>query len=278
MALNRSVGAELNVAAADGVLKRGSKLGVLVEDCPWGSRVVNGTIIPIAKRLGITVTQSSVQCIDNLVADLAPVSSQSQSAVLKFKLAGDTSMIAVTQAEAYVVAQFSSAAGGQHYQPNYIVSSQVYAYQNSRKNATIKFNQYSLPHVFGVGTIPLWDVGPLAKPDTKAQGAAQAVCRNTQPQLPPDAFFNRAGQYAICDVFYSVKRVLEANGLRFDIGSVQQGWRTLLSSGYPAEALTGGRYDANGGYRQDGASFVRAFRYTSSDTLFRYVGKLTRVS
>jgi hypothetical protein len=283
LALDRAIGVEMRYSASHGLLKRGSHLGVIVEDCPEDQRVAKGTVAPLAKQLGLSVTLATVQCVDNLVADIAPVTVQSQNAVLKFKVNRVTNVIIVSAAEAFVLAQFSQAANRQKYYPHYIVSSNAYPYQNSQANATIQISQTALPNITGLGTLPYLDVGPLARPVTKAQAAAQAHCRTADPgegiaagEKTNGRYFDLAGFYTACDGFFLMKAVMEydlRHGFGFGLSDIARGFDAVLSAGRtPSAALAAGVFSGGPG-RRDCAGTVRPFAYDSAHHEFHYVGK-----
>ena len=96
--LDRSVQAILQSAVARGTLKAGTKLGVVAESCPWASRVLEGTVKPLAKKYGVSVDSTSVKCISNILADLVPVQSDVQRGALRLKTAGATHILDLSQA------------------------------------------------------------------------------------------------------------------------------------------------------------------------------------
>jgi hypothetical protein len=285
LALDRAIDVEMRYSASHGLLKRGSRLGVVVEDCPADQRVARNTVTPLAKQLGIAVTFASVKCVENLVTDIAPVTVQSQSAVLKFKVNRVTNVIIISGAEAFVLSQFSQSANRQKYYPHYIVSSSAYPFGNSRQDATIQISRTALPNITGLGTLPYLDVGPLARPATNGQREAQAKCRKADPGLgiagadhTNGRYFSLAGFYTACDGFFLMKAVLEhnlRNGLSFDIADIRSGMAAILGAGTtPSAALSAGVFSGGKG-RQDCAGTVRPFAWVKG--AFRYVGKPIKV-
>lgn len=283
LALDRAISIEMRYSASHGQLRSGSHLGVIVEDCPADQRVARNTVAPLAKQLGLSVTLATVQCVDNLVADITPVTVQSQNAVLKFKVNRVSSVMIISSAEAFILAQFSQAANRQKYYPHYIVSSNAYPYGNSQPNATIQISQTALPNITGLGTLPYLDVGPLARPVTTGQRAAQARCRAADPgegiargEKTNGRYFDLAGFYAACDGFFLMKAVLEydlEHGLGFGLSDVAKGFSAVLSDGRtPSAALAAGVFSGGTG-RRDCAGTVRPFAYDKAHRTFRYVGK-----
>ena len=271
--LDRSVQAILQTALSRGSMKAGSRLGVIVEGCPWGARVYDGTVVPFAKKHGIAVTQTGIKCIDNIVADLAPVQASIQSDTLRFSTAGVTHVLVLSQAEAFVFAQFTGQASQQKFFPTYLISSQAYAAQNSADDAIIKVSSDALQHILGVGTLPYLDTLETA-PANAGQQANRARCSKADPdrqqaQTNPFALNNF---YGMCDAFFAMKESVEAAGLRVAGPEVAAGWLSLLKAGTPSAVLTGGVWSGSMPGRLDGAGFVRPFAYDASSKRFRYVG------
>jgi hypothetical protein len=282
MGVDRSARAEIEISAQRGVLKRGDVLGVLVEDCPWAQRVMDGTVLPAAKKVGVSVVQGTFKCVENLVTDLGPVANDVQREALRFRTAGVTHVIVLSAAEAFVVSQFTTNASKQQYYPKYIVSSIAYPWQNSQGDCVVCISPDAQPNMTGLGSFPLFDVGPLARPENGDQAAAQARCNKADPDQAGAAsdtsngrFFARLGFYLVCDTFFVTKALLEANGVRFSIADVTRGYRAALNGTFASSTLNGGYFNA-GSNRFDGAGFVRPFAYDPKNT-FAYVGPAVRV-
>jgi hypothetical protein len=273
MRLDRSVQALLQNAASRGVLQRGTKLGVLVENCPWGSRIMSGAIASMAKKYGATVTQGSTKCISNILADLVPVQSDIQRETLKFSAAGVQVVLVVSQAEAFMFAQFTQQASQQKYHPKYLITSNAYPYSNSRRDATVKISPDAIPNILGMGTMPLMDLGDGTKPVSSAQAANQARCTKADPQRQQAKTngFALNTFYSMCDAFYAMKLSLEADGQRFNYARVAEGWTSLLHSNVASGVLASGHYAGTGPNRLDGAGYAQPFAYDTAHDRFRYV-------
>ena len=279
MRTDRNVGALINVSAQRGLLKQGDTLGVLIEDCPWANRVLANTVQPAAQQLGVKVVTGSHKCIQNLVQDLAPVSNDIQRETLRFNTEGVTHVIVVSLAEAFVVAQFTQNASQQRYYPKYFVSSLAYPFGNSQPDAIVKISDDALPNMTGAGTLPLLDVGPLAKADGPQQKAAQARCKKADPneggtksEEGSGRFFARNTYLSLCDAFYTLKAVLETNGVRYSIGDVAAGFQRALSGRTASATLAGGSF-RTAGDRLDGAGLVRPFAWDSERRGFVYTDR-----
>jgi ABC-type branched-subunit amino acid transport system substrate-binding protein len=275
MALDRSISAIMRNSAAGGVLKRGAKVGVLVENCPWGPRVYSGTVAPLAKQLGVSVTQATLRCITNLVSDLGPVTNDIQRATLQFASAGVTNVMFITQAEAFVATQFTKNASQQKYYPKYSISSIAYPYQDSDPQGVVTYSDDAKPNIFGVGTIPLLDVGPLATM-TAAQSNGAKTCTQADPDQDIAAaekgkvtyYFDLANFYARCDLFFDLKDTLEANGVKLGLSDFLAGYQKMQSTHAPV-LLQNGRFAQGQLYS---AGYTRPFGYDTARKQWHYLG------
>jgi hypothetical protein len=278
MRIDRQIAALISVSAERGTIKRGDTLGVLVEDCPRGARVMKKVVEPQAQRFGLKVVKGTHKCIENLVSDLGPVTNDIQRETLRFNQAGVTHVIVVSFAEAFGVAQFTQNASQQRYYPKYIVTSNAYPYGNSQDDAVIKISPDAVPNVSGAGYIPLLDVGHLAAAENADQKEQQARCKQADPSLggsesgDSGRYFQRHSYYNVCDSVYVVKALLEANGVRYGLADVTRGYRTALSGNRQAAGALGGGYFGAGAGRLDGVGFVRPFAYDASRKAFAYTG------
>lgn len=283
MRADRAASALIDGSASRGVLKRGAKLGVLVEDCPWASRVFSKVVQPAAQRHGVSVVQGTVKCVENIVNDLGPVTNDIQRETVRFQGEDVSHVMTVSQAEAFLIAQFTQNASKQGFKPKYVVSSQAYPFGNSQSDATIKISPDALPNMSGLGYIPFLDVGYLATPVGAAQQAAQARCRQADPDVGyartengSGKYFLQGGFYAVCDTFYVTKALLEANGVRYSIADITAGYRKALNDrSFGSGALAAGHFGA--GSRLDGAGAVRPFAYDTQRKRFSYTGGPSQV-
>jgi hypothetical protein len=283
--LDRAVRGTLQVGAQRGILKAGSKLGVLVEDCPAYRSIVTSTVLPMTQKLGVKVTQGSFRCVTNLVADLAPVTSDLQRETLRFSTAGVGSVVIVSPTEAFALANMTKNASQQKFFPKYLVSSNANVYGNSQSDAIIAISPDALPNIVGAGHLPLIDVGNQARPATSAQLAEQQRCTKLDPTQGGAAsatgsgrYFQLNGFYAYCEALLVMKGSLEADGLRFGYADVAQGFSKALSSQPASAVLAGGRYGGGGVGRRDGAGYVQTFLYDAARKGFAYIGKPVQVS
>lgn len=283
MRLDRSVRGTLEVGASRGILKQGSKLGVLVEDCPAYNSIVTSTVLPMVKALGVKVTQGSFRCVTNLVGDLVPVTTDVQRETLRFSTAGVNSIIVVSPTEAFALSNLTKTASQQKFYPKYLVGSNANTYGNSQSDAIVSISPDALPNIVGAGYLPFIDVGDQAKPATSAQRAEQARCDKIDPTQGGAAsaegsgrYFKRNGFYAFCEAFLVMKASLEADGMRFGYTDVARGFASVLSSGAASALLAGGRYGGGAAGRLDGAGLrpaVQLRRFSQGLQVLRSTGR-----
>jgi hypothetical protein len=275
----RYAAALVNVSIDRGVLKRGDTLGVLTEDCPWGPRVYNNTVVPLAKSHGVKTEMATFRCAQSLSGTaVAQATTDAQSAVLKFRSAGVTHVIVLTAAEGFIVVQFQNNAGGQQYHPKYLITSNAFPYNNGRRDGAVMFASDAVANMSGIGFKPYIDIGEYAKPAGTPQAAAQAACRRMDPQMglaasttdkthwqQVDAF------YSLCDSLLALRSVLELNGLRFGLSDVRRGFMQVLGT-FVGAGNAGGPYDPISN-RPDGIGQVQPFSWSTSENRFVYTGK-----
>jgi hypothetical protein len=283
MRIDRQIDGLLRASAAQGRLKKGDKLGVMVEACPYGQRTYNNIVVPYAKELGVTVTQSSVKCLENLVQDLAPVTNDVQRATLAFNSAGVTHVVALHVAEAFLVSNFTKNASQQKYFPKYLVTSNAYPWQNSQSEATIQISQDALPNMSGAGYLPYFDIGANFKP-AGPQKAAQAICDKADPsqagakdvegyQRP----FRLNLFYSGCSGMFVMKATIEAANMNLDYRALRGAYAGLKQQGHVSTVLNGGRLGGPAGVT-DGVGFMQPFAYNPSRKTFLFSGALVPVA
>ena len=267
----------LEASLDTGRLKQGDALGVMVEDCPYGHRIYDNLIVPFAKQHGLKVSQSSVKCLTNLVQDIAPITNDVQRATLAFASTGVTHVIAVHNAEAFLVSNFTQNAKQQKYFPKYLVTSNTYPWQNSQSEATIKIDPSALPNMSGAGYLPYLDIGANYK-SSGAQKAAQDVCTKADPsqagardvegyQKP----FRLNLFYSGCGGLFIMKATIEAAGMNLDYRALRTAYAALKRQGFVSTMLNGGRVGGPANVT-DGVGFMQAFAYDTTRKTFLFTG------
>lgn len=278
--INRYTPALVTFGVEQGFLKRGDKLGVLREDCPWAARVYNQVIKPLATKYGVTTVEATTKCIENLVSDLGPITNQIQQATLRFNSEDATHVLMVARGEGFYIVQFQQAAAQQQYHPKYFFSSAGFPYNNTHPDSPLQFQKSDLPNMLGLGHLPYQDEGLAAKPADATQAAAQAKCKEIDPQTGTANAaddLQRAtltqGFYALCDLFFDVREIARVSGGRFDVGSLTSAYRSLIASRV-STMLTGGRHQLSGN-RLEAAGYMQPVRFAGEHPV--YFGSLRSV-
>ena len=277
--VDRYAGAYIDLAVAAGLMGEGDVLGVLYEDCPWGRRTYNDVSRPTAARHGIATVEATVKCVENLVADLGPVTNQARSAALRFQSEFVTHVMVLSAAEGFIVGQFSRSAEDQLYRPNYLITTNQFPYNQSAPDSQIGFHANQKPQAAGFGWIPLQDVGDEAAPVNQTQAQAQAVCAEVDPTLgqatsheegSQDHFQFKNNFFTICDAWFGLRATVEANGADLSYRTLRRAWPGAVAS-LPSAV------NASGSYQVEAAGFdaigaVRPFTFNAADGRFSYSG------
>jgi hypothetical protein len=277
MQVDRQIRGLLQISLDRKNLSPGDKLGVMVENCPADVRTYNDVVVPFAKQHGINVIQSSVKCVTNLVSDLGPVTNDVQRAVLSFNTSGVNHVRAVSAAEAFLLANFTTNASQQKYYPKYLLTSNAYPWNDSQNDSVIKYSDDALPNMTGAGYIPLFDVGSGARPATAAQRQRQADCTKADPtqygattQSSTGKPFTQAIFFSTCDALFTMKAALEAANLSFGYKDVAHAFIGLKQKGQVSAVLSGGLLTGPP-TSLDGAGRMQPFAYVASANAWRYV-------
>ena len=283
--VDRYAGQWIDLAVQQGWIGAGDKLGVLYEDCPWGSRIYNNVSVPAAARHGIQTTHATVKCIENAVSDLGPITNQARSAALRFQSEFVTHVMVLSVAEGFVTGQFSRGAEDQQFRPTYITTTNVFPYNNSNPDTAVGFHPNQRPKVTGFGWVPLQDVGDEATDANAGQTQAIAQCREVDPTMGGADGFEEGTQdhmqYKMifleqCDALFALRAVASATGGDFRISALRGAWRGALSS-IPSGLQTGGvhRVDAAG---FDSVGLIRGYAFNPDDGRMSYVTSVLEIS
>jgi hypothetical protein len=263
LSVDRRSKAQLEQLTAAGHLTRSSRIGVVVEGCPYNTRAVDRTLLPTAKRLGLNVVQQQqVRCFGG-INDLGGLASDSQNAVLRFAADQVDRVLIVSSVEANVLLVFTNAAESQGYRPGYALTSLALA--NVLKD---NVPQQQLVGAKGVGWLPtVDDAGPTLTPTPQARECAQRV---RAQGVSPAGIVDHATVFAGCDAFVLAERVLgRSRGT-----TAPAAWSAALDAvgtSFRGAATLEGRTDFAGG-RRDGPARVRTFGWDGGCSCFRYTG------
>lgn len=217
LGMDRYAQSQLDVSAQLGILSSKDALGVVHEDCIQSNRVYKTTVVPTTKRLGVKLVEGSIDCYSGF-SDLARVTAQIQSTVLRFHSAGVTKVMILSASEGFALVLFTKNASQQGWRPGYILSSNAFPYTNSDTSSAISYAADQLTKMTGVGWAPHIDVGPRAQ-TSAAQSAAEKHCLSLDPTLGGTASESgavrenyRAFFLGECDVLTVARNLLKLTG------------------------------------------------------------------
>ena len=212
-------------------LTRTSRLGVVVEGCAYTRRTYDRTVVPLAKRLGMTVAgHEETRCFHGL-PDLGGQAAELQSVVLRFQSSRVSDVLFVSGGmEGNLMLLFGAAAESQRYHPHYALTSGVSAVvQEGNTPAT------QLQNAAGLGWLPDVD-----SDRTKVTRPAQVQCLADlrRSGLSPTSPVDRTYGYTACDSFSLLTALL-----RLTSGSTEAwpGHWAHLAGASPLPPRTAGR-------------------------------------
>jgi hypothetical protein len=263
LSVDRRSRAQLEQLTAAGHLTRASRLGVIVEGCPYNVRGVERTLLPTAKRLGLNVVQQQeVRCFGG-INDLGGLASDAQNAVLRFAADDVDRVLVVSSVEANVLLVFTNAAESQGYRPGYALTSLALA--NVLKD---NVPQQQLVGAKGVGWLPAMDdAGPTLAPTPQTKACVQRV---RAQGVSPSGIVDHFTVFSSCDAFDLAGQVLTRS--RGAVGPAA--WSKALDAvgrSFRGATTLEGQTDFSGG-RRDGPARMRTFGWDAKCSCFRYAG------
>jgi hypothetical protein len=270
LSTDREGAAVVNESVRIGQLTTKDKLGILYDGCSYSVRGVSEGAIPAAKRNGIPYVSINAYNCGGGFADVGAFTSGVQSAELKLHSEGVTKVMFITQGENGALTFFSDDAESQHWNPTYLVSSNVViTYLESQ--GTMQKDQ--MVNVHGIGWTPGADADnaattPLMRTclqDTKAGGGAA-----------PTNLSDTLTMYAACNAMAVSDTALRASGGVGGLAALQSALEGLGTS-FTSIATIDGRTRFGPG-RHDGADEVAPFGWVSKCNCFQYVGQPRQIS
>lgn len=248
--------------SAAGHLTRTSRIGVVIEGCPYNQRAYDRTLAPTAKALGLDVVRArSTRCFGG-INDLSGLASDAQAAVLDFATQDVDRVVFVSAVEGNLMLVFATAAESQRYRPGYALSSLVIP-------NVIKDNvpREQLAGAKGVGWLPALDDAGDVTP-TPAADACVATLRSQgiAPSTRSDHYF----AFSPCDAFGLAEKVLTQSRGATDARRWNAGL-DAVGTGFLGATVLDGRTDFRD-RRREGPARARAFAYTQDCSCFRYAG------
>ena len=258
--LNLTAGLRLLVAnlKSRGYLDTVHKVGVVQYPGAIYDHAIDDGLIPALKSVGLKVND---RVATSSTTDNSAIASGATNAELRFSSDGVDLVLFVTPggaAETY----FMSDAQAQSYKPKYGIWSADSPYVLA---TTAPKNQ--LAGSVGVGYLPGLDVA--AAQDPTAQTPAGKACLALGKRMGLDeSGLGNALIRTSCDVFFTLQRVMSANGATTSTAAFEQAINAIGSSYTPASTFairwTAGHHDAAAGYR--------SLAYQTGCSCFAYVG------
>lgn len=242
------------------------KIGVLYGDASGQSDVVRNSLVPALTRHRLPVAATFQGHSPTSVADTARTAQDMQSAVLRFRQAGVTHIVAVDPVGTFV-AFFANAANAQGYYPRLGLSS---AQEPSSQQSLSQ--PKSLWGAMGLGWLPYWDVD--ADNDPGPSKAARRCLTTLQKNgIATSSRSADAIALGICEGLYLPVAAWSAGGSLTTDGLLT-GLRRLGTSYVSTQAF---RVDLA---RPSGAQAVagRPLAYKQSCSCFQYAGPLATIS
>jgi hypothetical protein len=241
------------------------KIGVVIEGCPYNSRAYARTVVPTAKRLGLTITDRvEARCFEGF-DDFGGLASDMESAVLRLNSRGVTKVVFVSGSlEGNLMLLFGTAAESQGYRPGYALTS---AASPAVQEANTPKAQ--LANAFGVGWLPALDTSRSAVSLPAAQRCVQDL--HAGAGVAPASPADRYTAFSICDAFALSEAALGPTSGATDPGSVGAAIAGL-GTGFAASATHGERTDFRNA-RRTGPAQGRLFAWSKACGCFDYTGQ-----
>jgi hypothetical protein len=264
MTVDERMRALLEQAMAAHRLTPADKIGVVVEGCPYNIRSYTRTVVPTAKRLGLTLTDRvDARCFEDF-SDFGGQASDMAAAVLRLNSRGVTKVVFVSGSfEGNLMLLFAAAAESQGYHPGYaLTSASAPAVQEANTPKT------QLANAFGLGWLPSVDT---TRP-TPALPAAQRCTQDLKagagvaPASPADLYT----AFSICDTFALVDTSLRVTLGATDPASIGAAI-TGLGTGFAASGTHGEHTDFRTA-RRTGPAQGRFFAWSTACGCFDYTG------
>lgn len=267
VSIDRALESVLTKSLAAGFLRRGSALGVFVEDCPYNLRAYQRTLAPLAARAALSIVRVDTGCAQ-AASDQGQVVSSLQGAALKFRTAGVDTVLFVTAFENGYLYYFAEGAESQGYAPQYLLFR-----QQGSPDAMGQYPKDQLLRMRGFGGMPLSDLTrPPAPPP--AQAAVRATCLSTAKRhgiAPSSDDLQRQWFFTACDAVSLLRRALVLSGGQGGTQRLVAAVEQLGSQFVSALDLSGTTRFGPG--RHDGMELTAVSVYQPSCGCFTYVSR-----
>jgi len=256
--VDRRITAQLRGLTQKGLLTRQTPLGVIVEDCPEGTRAYANTLAPLARSLGLTVQRRDVDCVSGF-SDAGAFFAQVGSAVLPFRSAGVARVLFITSFEVAALQAFENQAQAQGWKPTYALSSLALTAANAGQ-----YTADALQRMAGVGWIPVVDTTGI--PHSAATKRCDAIAGAEGITVASQADY--AFVYQICDLFAVLNASLVAARGHEEASLLPAGVATAMRSFESAYVLAGRLTLTRD--QHDAPPVFSVFAYQQQCACFRY--------
>jgi hypothetical protein len=248
---------------AAGRLTPKDQLGIVIEGCPLDQRAYARSVLPTARRLGLTVAQTvESQCFED-IRDLGGQAANMQNAVLRFQTNRVTKVLFVSgSVESNLLLYFALAAEAQGYHPGYaLTSAAAPAVQEANTPAA------QLANAVGLGWLPSTDSALARAPLPAARSCLSDLKRQG---VTPTGAVDKAYAFGACDTIGLYDAALQVTQGNADVAGVLAAVQGL-QTGFAGATSYGERTDFRGG-RRTGPAQGRLFAWSGACTCFDYTG------
>jgi hypothetical protein len=258
--VNERYGALIEGLTGNHFLRPTTKVGVIVEDCPYNERAYSATLAPLFNSKHLSVTRRDVGCLNGF-GDVPSFITQVDGAVLPFKIAGVTRVMFVTNYEGVAAFAFQTLAQTQQYAPSYALTSTASPGVNG-----MEFSAAAEARVAGIGWEPDFDVtNPMNS------SAQTKHCRAVWAAYGPASRTMDWTDDVVCDAFGVLGAALAKSGGSLAASTLATGFNSLGKSFSSPLTLQGATfYAAN---EHAGPSEFATVGYKSSCACFVYTSK-----
>jgi hypothetical protein len=221
---------------ATGQLRRGVRVGVVVEDCPWIQRAYAAQWLPRVRSAGVVTDEFHVKCTAG-AEDIGPLAQQMQAAQLRFRSNGDQVVMFATYPTEVDLVLFVTAAQSQQWFPRYYLDSKA---RVADGHSTGNYPREQVRNMRGVGWAPAMDV---TTPALTAPAQKRCLSIMTESRIAIKTPLDAQLAFSACDPFFLLEASLtrmsgavQAQTLRASVESFGTGFaaagngaRTLLS-------------------------------------------------
>jgi ABC-type branched-subunit amino acid transport system substrate-binding protein len=207
VSIDRRVKSIMNKAVEAKFLASGSKLGVVIEDCPYNERAYDNTLKPLAEKAGVELVKSEIKCAHGY-ADNGPNLAQVQSLALKFKSQAVDSVIIMTLYENGIIYYFAQGAHAQKWSPQYLLF-----HPQGMADVMKLYPPDQLTKMRGFGGMPDQDVTePPAPPAEQAKVRKTCIDNARTNGVPVQKITDQIVIYQACDVVRLLQQGLANSG------------------------------------------------------------------